>query len=140
MPDLFSLVIVLVNRNVQSVLWQLQHLGHILPSPSDSLVLEIVTKREIAEHFKICTVSCGLADILDIACSDTFLAGSHSRSGRYLLTCKIRLQRCHTCNYEQQAVIILRYERIALVTQAVLALKEFEIRFSQIVKTCPFHF
>ena len=139
-PDLFGFVIIFVYRDIQSFLWKLQHLRNILPRPGNSLVFKIISKGEITQHFKICTMPCCLTDILDIACSDTFLAGSHSCSGRYLLTCKIWLQRCHTCNNKQKTVIILRYQRIALVPQTVFAFKEFQIRFSQIIQTCPFHF
>ena len=54
-------------------------------------MLEIVAERKVSEHFKKGTVTCGFTDIFDITGTDTFLTGSHTSSGRNLLSCKIRL-------------------------------------------------
>ena len=139
-PDLFSLVIVLVYRYVKSVKGQLQNVGNILPSPCDSFFLEVVAKGEVTKHLKVSTVSCGLTNVLDITCSDALLTSSHTHPRRNLLTCKIRFQRSHTCNDQQQTLVVLGYKRIALVSQTSLAFKKFQIRFSQIIKTGPFHY
>ena len=116
MPYLFSLVIVLVNRDIKSVLWQFEHLCNILPSPCNGFLLEVIAEGEVTKHFKICAMSCRLTNVFNIACSDTLLTSCHSCSRRCFLTCEVRLQRRHTCNDKQQAVIVLRYERVALVS------------------------
>ena len=44
MPYLFSLVIVLINRDIKSVLWQFEHLCNILPSPCNGFLLEVIAE------------------------------------------------------------------------------------------------
>ena len=44
MPYLFSLVIVLINRDIKSVLWQFEYLCNILPSPCNGFLLEVIAE------------------------------------------------------------------------------------------------
>ena len=54
-------------------------------------------RGEVTKHFKEYTMACGFTYILDITCTDTFLAGTYSCSRRDFSTCKIWFQRSHTC-------------------------------------------
>ena len=91
MPDLFSLVVVLINGHIKPVLGYFKHLGDILPSPAYSLLLEIIAEGEVAKHLKECAVTGGFSDILDIVCPYALLTGGHSRSRGNLLLGEIRL-------------------------------------------------
>ena len=59
-------------------------------------MLEVITEREVAEHFKIGTVPCRLADIFDIAGADTLLAGADPVPGWLLFASEIRLHGRHS--------------------------------------------
>ena len=109
-PDLKCFIIILVNGRIQPVLRQSDYLCQELPGPCNRFVLKVITKGEVSEHFKECTMTGGLSDILDVAGPDTFLAGGHPSSRRNLLSCKIRLQRCHTRIDQQKAVIVMRHQ------------------------------
>src|SRR5699024_2749729 len=88
-PDLKRLVIVHIYRRIQAVRIKTDYLCKEFPCPLDRFLFEIVSKRKVSEHFKECTVTCGLSHIFDIARTDTFLAGCHPLSRRDLLSCKI---------------------------------------------------
>ena len=62
-----------------------------LPGPTDRFRLKIISKGEIAQHLKEGAVAGGLSDILDIACTDTLLAGTYPAPGRDLLAGKIEM-------------------------------------------------
>ena len=70
-------------------------------------MLEIVSEGEVTKHLKKCQMTCCLSDIFNISCTDAFLTGGHSALWRNLLSCKIRLQWCHTRIDQQKAVIIV---------------------------------
>ena len=91
-PDLESLVIVLVDGGVQTVGIQADDLGQELPAPCDSLVLEVVTEGEVAQHFEVGAVTSGLTDVLDIAGTDALLAGADTAAGGLDLTLEVGLQ------------------------------------------------
>ena len=67
---------------------------------------EIISKREVTQHFKVSTVSCGLTNIFKVRCTDTLLTGGNSLSGRLLCALEIRLHRCHTAVYKQERIIV----------------------------------
>ncbi|EKD50383.1 MAG: hypothetical protein ACD_62C00557G0004 [uncultured bacterium] len=52
MPEVKSLVIILIDGHPQFVFGQFDHLGQKLPRKTNGTGLEIIAKTEIAEHFK----------------------------------------------------------------------------------------
>ena len=96
-------------------------------------MLEVIAEGEIAEHLKIGAVTRRLADVLNIARTDAFLAGRDTLAGRRDLAGKILLHRRHAGVDEQKAVVVLRDERKARQAQMPLALKERKILFSQFI-------
>ena len=139
-PNIKRLVILHVNRGIQTLGIQADDLGQELPRPSDSLVLEVITKREVTQHLKESTVTGGLTHVLDIAGTDTLLAGSHAGTRRNLCAGEIGLQGSHTCIDQQQALIVVRHQREAGQTQMLLAFKERQIHLAQFVNTILFQF
>jgi hypothetical protein len=95
-PDLVSLLVVFIDRGPEKVLRDLESLGQELPSPRNSLVLEIVAEREVAEHLKEGAVTRGVTYALKVGGTDTFLTGSNSVAGRNFLTGEELLHRSHT--------------------------------------------
>lgn len=132
-PDLKGLVILLVDRGVQPVGIQPNHLGQELPAPCNGLVLEIVTEGEIAQHLKIGAVAGSLADVLDVAGADALLAGADPAAGRLYFTGEIGLHGCHTGVDQQQRCVILRDQRKAGQPQMPLALEEAQELFTQLI-------
>ena len=78
LPDLLSLVIALENSDPELFSRDSKGLSKKLPSPLDGLSLEIITEREVAKHFEICTMTRCLTNTLNIRSSDTLLTGGHS--------------------------------------------------------------
>ena len=76
-------------------------------------MLEVISEREIAEHFKISSVARGDSDSFNIGSANTLLTGRDSRAGRGNLTREILLERSHSCVNQQQTLISLRHEREA---------------------------
>ena len=107
-PDLERFLIVLVNRRIQSFRVQSDYLGQKLPGPGDRFVFEIIAERKVTQHFKEGTMSCCFTYVLDIACTDTFLAGCNTCSWRLFCSRKVWFQRCHTGIDNQKTVIIVR--------------------------------
>ena len=129
-PDLKRFFVILINRRIQTLRIQSHYLSQKLPGPCNGFFLKIISKREISQHLKEGTVTCGFTDVLDIAGTDTLLTGGDSASWRNLLSCKIWLQRRHTGIDDQQAVVIMRYQRKTLHCQMILALKKLQEHLS----------
>ena len=119
-PNVVCFVIVEIYGHPQLVLWQLKHLRAEFPCPRNSLVLKIISEREVSEHLEICTVARGDTDTLDIRGTDALLTGGHAVARRLHLTGEVFFQRGHTRIDEQYGLIVDRYERIALVTEMSL--------------------
>ena len=132
-PDLEGLVIVLIDGGIQPVLVQAHHLGQKLPTPVDGLVLEVVTEGEVAQHFKVGAVTSSLANVFNIAGTDTLLAGADPMTRRLHLTGKVRLHGRHAGINQQQGCVILRNQREAGQAQMALALKERQKHFTQFI-------
>ena len=132
-PDFEGFLVVFIDRGVQAVCLQANYLGQKLPAPGDRLVLEIVAKGEVAQHFKIGAVTGSFADILNIAGTNALLAGADTVTGRLDLTLEIGLHRCHTGVDQQQGLVILRDQREAGQTQVLLAFKEAQKHLTQLV-------
>ena len=95
-PDFKGFLVIFIDRGIQPILFQTNNLGQKLPAPGNGLVLKVVTKREVTQHFKIGTVTGSLTDVLNVTGADTLLTGTYSSSGRLHLTLKIGLHRRHT--------------------------------------------
>ena len=129
-PYIISLVVVKINAYIKLLGIHLHYLGAEFPCPCDGVMLEIITEREIAEHLKICAVTCSLSDILNIGCSDTLLTCCNSRSRRGDLAGKILFHRRHTCVDKQKALVALRNKRKTRKSQMTLALVKRKKFFS----------
>ena len=100
---------------------------------------EIITKREVTKHFEKCTVTCSFTYVLDITCTDTFLAGTYSCSRRNLCTCKIWFQRSHTCIDQQKTLISLWYQGKAFHYQMSFTLHKVEEHLTKFVYSVFLH-
>ena len=129
-PDVISLVIIEINAYIEPFGIHLNYLGAEFPCPCNGIMLKIIAEGEIAEHFKICSVTRGFSDILDIGRSDTFLTCSNSRSRRGDLARKIFFHRRHSCIDKQKAFVALRNKRKARESQMTLALVKRKKFFS----------
>ena len=112
-PNLVSLVIVFINRNIELVNRHFENLCEKLPCPCGSLMLEIITERKVAEHFKICAMASSNAYSFNIRSTNTFLAGCNTLSRWCNLACKVLFHRCHTTVDKQKAVVVLWNKRKA---------------------------
>ena len=96
LPDVIRLLIVYIDRRIQTVRIQADTLGQKLPCPWNRFLLEVITEREVSEHLKEGTVAGCLTNILQVTGTDALLAGGDSASRRNLLSCKPWLHRCHS--------------------------------------------
>ena len=107
-PDLIGFVVAFINGRIQTLGIQADDLGQELPCPRNGLILEIITEREVAQHLEESAVPRGLADVLQVACTDALLAGGHALPGGDFLACEIRLEGGHTGVDDQKALVVMR--------------------------------
>ena len=138
-PDVVSLVVLLIDRDVQAVGGDLQLLGQKFPSPGNDLFFEVILKAEVAQHFKEAAVAGGDAHALDIRGADALLAGGHAVTRRLLLTEEPFFHGRHTAVDQQQAGVVLRYQGKAAQTQVILGFKKVQVFFAQFVQSGPLH-
>ena len=136
-PDVEGLVVLLVDGGIQPVLFQAHPLGvgQKLPGPGNGLVLKVIAEGEVAQHLEIGAVAGGVADVLDVARPDTFLAGADPAAGRLLLPLEPRLHGGHAGVDEQQGGVVLRHQGEAGQAQVSLGLKEGQEHLSQFVQS-----
>ena len=138
-PDVIGLVVVKVYGDIQLFRLYLQHACEEFPRPGDGLLLEIILKAEVAQHFKEGAVAGGDAHALDIRRADALLTGSHAVAGRLFLPQKPLFHGRHARVDEQQAVVVVRHQREAAKAQMPLAFKKRKVFLAQFVQACPFH-
>ena len=138
-PDIKCFIIFQIYGRIKTVCIQSYYLCEKFPGPVDGFCLKIVTKGEVTKHFKECTMTCGFTYILDITCTDTFLAGTYSCSRRDLSTCKIWFQRSHTCIDQQKALISLWYQGKAFHYQMSFAFHEVQEHLTKFVYSVFLH-
>ena len=140
-PDIVGLVVLLIDRDVQTVLGDCHPLiaGQELPCPRDDLVFEVILEGEVAQHLKEGAVAGSDAHALDIRGADALLAGSHAVAGRLLLCQEPLLHGGHAAVDQQQAGVVLGYQGEAVQTQMTLAFKEAQVLFAQFIQTGPLH-
>ena len=139
-PNVESLIILNVNRGIQTIGIQTHDLGQELPRPSNGLVLKIIAEGEVAQHLEESAVTGSLTHVLDIAGTDALLAGGHTVARRNLSAGEIGLQGSHAGVDQQQTLIVVRNQREAGQTQVILALKEREVHLAQFVNAILFQF
>ena len=138
-PDLPRFVILFINRRIQAIWIKTYHFCQKFPCPMDGLSFEIISKREITEHFKKRTMSCSFTYIFNITCTNTFLTSSHTFFRWNYLTCKIWLQRCHTGIDKKKTLIVMWYERKTLHHQMLFALEKVKEHLSQFIYSVFLH-
>jgi hypothetical protein len=87
-------------------------------------MLEVVAKGEVAQHFKISSVTSGMSDTVNIGSSDALLRCGHSSAGGLLSTCEIGLQGRHSGVDEKKRFVVVRDKRKALHSQMTLGFEE----------------
>ena len=125
-PDFKCLVVINVDGRIETIGVDANPLGRgqEFPAPVNGFTLEVVTEGEVTQHLEVGAVTCGLADVLDVAGTNALLAGGDTMTRGLLLTGEVGLHRCHTGIDEQQGRIVLRNQRKAGQTQVTLALEE----------------
>ncbi|MNL84886.1 hypothetical protein D3C87_2130020 [compost metagenome] len=66
MPDVGSFIIRDVNCNIKFLFWNIEFLRQEFPSKVNSVFLEIITEREISQHFKESVVTSCEADVFQV--------------------------------------------------------------------------
>ena len=133
-PDGGCFIILRIDRDPKLFLRQIQNIRQELPRPGNRLFFKIVSKREVAEHFKIRLMTRRAPDVLNISRTYTALARRDTRARRLHLARKERFERRHARADHQERWIVCRDERSARQPQMPLFLrKELQIRFSQFI-------
>ena len=142
MPDVPGLVVVHINRRIQSVRIKADPFrrGQEFPAPGNRFVLEIIAERKVAQHFKIGAVARGMAHVVDVARADALLAGADTPARRLLLPLEPGLHRRHAGVDQQNGFVVLRNQRETRQTKMILCLKEAQKHFSQLIQSVLFHF
>ena len=125
-PDRICFVILLVNGRPEPVLRNFENLRQIFPSPGQSLLLEIIAKGEVSEHFEECAVTGCVSDVFYIVCADTFLARCHASAGRGELPREIFFQRRHSGDYQKKRFVVFGNEGVTAAAEVSLRLKKRE--------------
>ena len=98
----------------QPVSGQFPLFGEQCPRVQDCLLFEIISKREIPEHFKECVMPRSIADIVEIimltASTDAFLGAGRAVGRRRFEPGKGVLERHHARIDEHERWVIIRHE------------------------------
>ena len=138
-PDLEGFLVVLIDRGIQTILFQTDNFGQKFPAPGNGSVLEIIAEGEVAQHLKIGAVTGGMTNALQIGGADALLAGGHTVAGRGNLAGEELLHRCHTGVDKKEGFVALGDQRVAGQAQMSFGFKKREIFFSQIIQRSPLH-
>ena len=133
-PDGGCFIVLRIDRDPKLLLRQIQDIRQEFPRPRNRLFFEIISKREVAEHFKIRLMTRRASDVLNISRTYTALARRDARARRLHLARKERFERRHARADHQERWIVCRDERSARQTQMSLLLrKELQVRFAQFI-------
>ena len=77
-------------------------------APAQRFFFEVVTKAEISKHFKECTMTRRMADIIDIAGTNAFLTGTHPLLWRCFRSGKIGFERRHAGVNDEYGFVVSR--------------------------------
>ena len=138
-PDVICFVVFLVNGRPEKVAGDFERFCKEFPSPFESFFLEVIAKREVAEHFEERAVARREADMLYIVCADALLAGCHTSAGGLCLAREIFFKGSHARNYKKERFIAFGYKGIASAAQMPFGFEERKVFCAQVVKRCPLH-
>ena len=138
-PDIKSLIIVLIHRWIKSVCIQTDNFCQKFPGPVDCFCFEVISKREITKHLKECTMTCCFSNIFDITGTNTFLTCGDSCSRWFLCTCEIWFQWSHTCIDQQEALVSLWYQGKAFHYEMSFTLHEIKEHLTKFVYSVFLH-
>jgi len=115
LPQSEGLVVVLVDRGVEARLVEPDHLGQKRPGEPDGVFLEVVAKREVAEHFEKGVMPGGTADIFQVVVLAADTQALLRRGGPlvpgFILAQKHLLELDHAGVGKQQRRVLARNER-----------------------------
>ena len=115
LPQPERFIVFVIDGDRELILGKSKFPGNQIPGKGNRIVLEIVTKREIAEHLEKGVMPRGIADVVEIvvfaAGPDALLRGRRARKGRRLDTGEQVLELNHPGIGEHQGRIIARHKR-----------------------------
>ena len=134
-PDFERLVIIHVDGRIQAVRVNANPLraGQEFPAPGNGFLLEVIAKREIAQHLEERAMARGLADVFNIARTDALLAGCDAVARRLLLAGEIRFHWRHTGVNQKKRRVVLRNERKTRQAEMAFGLEELQVHFAQFI-------
>ena len=76
-PDFESIIVINIDGRIETIGVDANPLGRgqEFPAPVNSFTLEVVTEGEVTQHLEVGAVTCGLADVLNVAGTNALLAG-----------------------------------------------------------------
>ena len=108
LPDLETLVVVVVDAGPQPRCFELQLFRQEFPGVGDRLLLEIVAEGEVTQHLEEGQVMAVMTDEVDVHRAKDLLTRGRARVWRLRLTQKVRLELDHTGDGEQRRRIAER--------------------------------
>ena len=115
LPQIKGHIIRVVNRHQQLILGETEILSHQIPSMLNGLSFEIVSKAEIAQHFKKCVMARRVSNIVQIimltAGPNAFLRGDRARKFRRERAGEVIFKLHHPRIHKEQCRIIIRHKR-----------------------------
>ena len=138
-PNVECFIIFFVDGDPQTVCRNFQNFGQEFPSPFGSFYFEVITEREVTQHFEEGTVTSGDTYALNVRSTDALLAGGHAFVRWFFQTEEVFFHWSHTGVDQQQALIIFWYEGVAWQAGVHFAFEERQIQFAQLIEAGPFH-
>ena len=133
-PYCAGLIILRIDGNPELVFWKFDDFRQEFPCPRNRLPLKVIAKGEVSKHLKEGLMTRRTSDILDVSGTNRTLTGNNTVSGRLHLSCKKRLQRCHTRTNQKKRRIIFRHKGVTGQTKVALFFCEkLQICFPQFV-------
>jgi len=133
-PDVVGFLIFEINSRQQLLARQAINLGQQFPRPFQRIALEVIAEAPVAQHFKKCVVTCGVADVFQIV---VFAAGAQAglhRSGACIRTFvfaqKHVLELDHARVGEHQGRVVAGYQRAGRHDGVAFGLKELQEFFA----------
>jgi len=133
MPDLEGLVVVLVDRDPETVLGKPHRDRQEFPGPGNRLVLEVVAEREIPQHLEEGVMAGRVADVLEVVVlasrADGFLGARRPFVAAVLDAEEAILELHHARVGEKKRRVVLGDERRTGHPGVAPLLKEFQKTF-----------
>ena len=138
-PQSIGFVILGMDGNPQLISGQLQFFSQKFPAPGNNFLFKVVTKGEIAQHFKISMVAGSVTYIFNITGTHALLAGGDTGRGRLHFASKERFKGCHASTNNQQGRVILRNQGCTGQHQMATILEKFQELFADLITSHVFH-